>query len=281
MTAYTEGREREEVRAEMRLEIYQIMATGALAELVPGVDRVALLNDALDVATISPTRPSVPQSTPSPILPSLEPAITPQFTSRPTAVPVTDAPVQSTSASPTTDEPTVPPTASPSTAEVMTEMSTVHRPTPPTDAVSTSSTIAPSTNPNFVIRTVEPTEEQQSSELSANNANGTQDQTLPESTRNPNPKYYKTHNTKNAFQKVPAWGWVFIVLGIVFICTYTDPSDEDEHDDRARRNAMKNHSGEEQPGNEHYEYEDDKDAGPGRESHGNLEPEYFRKLYRQ
>lgn len=290
MTAYTEGRQRDEVQSEVRLAIHRTIIDGDVALLVPRINGVAMLNDSLNLATLPPAE-----------------QLSTQFTHNPTFVPVSDPPTQLPTSRPTDQQsqfPTTRPTFAPVTVpqtqppletpitvaptESLTAIATTPQLITATPTLTVSETLSPVAGATFSVSSRAPTTE---SPL-ASEGQLTQTQpdisietlvpgTAPPITTSTARKYYKEHNRTNALEKVPIWGWVLIALGICIICTYTDPDDDDQHEDIACRTAMDNHAGKDQQANQSNEEDTDREAFR-REAHdGNLEHEYLRKLYRQ
>jgi hypothetical protein len=264
------------VQSDLREEIHLIMDRGGIAETIPQVNGIALLDDSLNLAAFPPSENEPFQSTDSP---TLSPTAT---------VPISGL----------TEEPTQPPTAEPTSSPTTVEPTTA----PPSKAPLTREpvSIAPSTlestgsaEPHAI--TYSPTFESHQSETTQPSGPPTLESTetlslvpttAPSEVSNtpaptPGPtveaQYYRTSDKESILEKIPIWGWILIVLGVCICCTYTDPDDEDTDSDRARRRSMRSQNS--QRGVDESAHQDkDNETQHDSEHHGE---EYYRKLYRQ
>lgn len=300
MTAYTVDLSHTRAQTEMRIAIYKVMESGAIAATISRVHGVALLDDSLNLATLPTTNVPSPQSTPIPTLspPSIPPSKAPitgmptraQTTQKPTVGPVTRQPTQLPSESPstpatTTVEPTTAtgpsPTSQPATNIPVITMAPITEPPPETPVDTDNPTTLESDFPTSVPTLSSGTMPTSNWTDAASSVPVPTSQTKQNVTLQPTQPLTQestfvinTEEHKSSFEKVPIWAWVIMALAICVCCSWADP-DEEEDDDGLTLTIRKKGRG---SANLH-QHDQGRDSMHDSEAFSSVE--YVRKLYRQ
>lgn len=297
MTAYTIDLSHARAQTEMRIAIYKVMESGAIAATISRVHGVALLDDSLNLATLPTTSVPVPQSTP---ITSLSPPTTPPSKAPMTGIPTRSPATQKPTVAPVTEQPTQLPSASPSTLATSAEEPTAATGPSVTSQPTTNIpliTMAPITEPPPVSPIDKPTTLESDfptlvPALSgstmptshwADTASSVPDptaQTMPNSTLQPTQPLTQeltfvinTDEHKSSFEKVPIWAWVIMALAVCVCCSWADP--DEEEDDGVTLTIRKKGRG---SANLH-QHDQGRDSMHDSEAFSSVE--YVRKLYRQ